>query len=388
MRNARFPSLAEAPLDDVLRLIRSEHVGPRTFFDLLHLHGTPAAALRQLEKLVAQGRLRKNIKPADPAAITREIRETEKAGAVLIPYGSRRYPPALLTLPDPPPLLIAAGNTDLLAETELLAMVGARNASENGCRYAALLADQLGGHGYGIVSGLARGIDAGAHAGALKHGTIGVIAGGIDTTYPPENRALYTAMREQGCILTEQPIGQQPFARAFPARNRIIAGMAQATLVIEATLRSGSLITARLAAEMGREVFAMPGFPLDPRCAGTNKLLKEGAQVLSGADDVVETLRGLPHFSLRESVSIAMEVPLAEMETQCTPEAVALPEEDLAARLLAGLGATPVLVDELLDSCQVSARDALAALLELELAGDIQRLPGNKVCRVFAEERI
>ncbi|MFT5540292.1 MAG: DNA processing protein, partial [Alphaproteobacteria bacterium] len=272
-----------------LRLIRSENVGPITFRQLMHRFGNAAAALDALPDLAKRGGAKRTIRLCSPGKAERELAALTQAGGQLIALGEASYPAPLAALPDAPPILSVRGDPQFLTQ-RIIAMVGARNGSANGVRFAEKLARDLGAAGFIIASGLARGLDAAAHRGALKSGTIAVVAGGVDVNYPRENTALYHDIVARGAVISEQPWGMQPTARHFPHRNRIVSGLALGTVVVEATLRSGSLITARLAGEQGREVLAVPGNPLDPRSQGTNGLIRDGATLIQGADDVLEAL--------------------------------------------------------------------------------------------------
>ena len=281
-----------------LRLIRSERVGPATYLQLLARFGSAEAAIEALPDLAARagGRMPRIIS-AD--AIEREIEAVERLGGRYLFLGTPAYPALLAEIDTPPPALIAQGVPALL-ERPLVALVGARNASAAACRFARALARSLGEAGQVVVSGLARGIDTAAHDGALATGTVAVIAGGIDIFYPPENEERQRAIAERGLLIAEQPPGTEPRARHFPHRNRIIAGLAQGTVVVEAAPNSGSLITARHAAEFGRDVMAVPGSPLDPRAQGCNLLIREGAILVQNAEDVLEAIRPLRLGPLRE----------------------------------------------------------------------------------------
>ena len=294
----------------------------------------------------------------------REIARVDKLGAKWLALGQGLYPRLLAEMEDAPPLLIAKGNLNLL-DRQAVAIVGARNASAAACRFARGLAHQLGQHGLVVVSGLARGIDSAAHDGALESGTVGVVAGGIDVFYPPENEARQTAMYERGLVLAEMPPGTEPRARHFPYRNRIIAGIAAGTVVIEAAPRSGSLITARLAAEAGREVMAVPGSPLDPRAQGCNQLIRDGATLIQNADDVVDAIR-LPATAVRAEAA-----PYEHHEEMNGDDALGLIEELL--------GPSPVPVDEIIRLSGAPSGAVQMALLELDLAGRLERHAGGKV---------
>jgi len=363
-----LPSLEGERLTDILRLIRTPGIGPVMFFQLLRRYGSMADAIAALPELSARGGRKTPLVAAAPEDIEKEIVLAQKFGARFIRYGETEYPPLLHMIPDPPPVLTIMGNTQLW-QRQSVGVVGARNASANGCAFAQKISSELGQAGTTIVSGLARGIDTYAHKGALATGTVAVIASGIDLIYPPENEKLTKEIRERGAVVTEQPFGQAPFAAAFPGRNRIIAGISQGTLIVEAAPKSGSLITARLANEQGRDVFAVPGHPLDPRAQGCNRLIKSGAQLVEEAADILHAL-ALPR------TQDMRELPLFDY----TPETLAEPAPELQERVLAQLSPTPVSIDYLRAQCQVTPGALFAALMELELAGRILRVPGGTVC--------
>lgn len=368
-RRAAPPAPAGAERLARLRLARTRQIGPVAFRVLLERFGDAQAALAALPELARRGGGRPPVPPS-PAAIEREMRAAGRLGARILVWGDPDYPGMLARIEDAPPALSCIGD-GLRAAGPCVAIVGARNASANGQRFAGILAAELAAAGVVVVSGLARGIDTAAHAGAGPAATIAVLATGIDIAYPPENAALQAAIgRDGGAVFAEMPPGTPPQAHLFPRRNRIVAGLCAAVVVVEATQRSGSLITARLALEQGREVLAVPGFPLDPRAAGPNALLRDGAAPATCAADI---LAALPPGAPR---------PAPE------PVAPALPEasseglhrtDDARDRLLAALGSAPAAVDELLRRCHLSAPSAQLAMLELELAGRIQRHPGNQV---------
>jgi DNA processing protein len=343
--------------------VRTPGIGPVTYRQLIARFGTPRAALAAVPDLARRGGGKA---PAlrSVADAEREIARVEKLGARFLALGQGLYPRLLAEMEDAPPLLIAKGNINLL-DRPAVAIVGARNASAAACRFARGLAHDLGCHDLVVVSGLARGIDSAAHDGALESGTIGVIAGGIDVFYPPENQARQEALFERGLVLAEMPPGIEPRARHFPYRNRIIAGIASGTVVVEAAPRSGSLITARLAAEAGREVMAVPGSPLDPRAQGCNQLIRDGATLVQTAADVVDELRPT---QARVASSTADYGPIAEE-----------PSEDVLGTVETLLGPSPVPVDELLRLSGASSGAVQMALLELDLAGRLDRHAGGKV---------
>jgi DNA processing protein len=324
-------------LIDSIRLVRSPGIGPVTFRQLIGRFGSPAEALAAVPDLARRG------------------------GRYLL-RGQGLYPRLLAELDDAPPLIVALGDLRLL-DRPLVAIVGARNASAAACRFARELAHQLGEQGVVVVSGLARGIDSAAHDGALPSGTIGVIAGGIDVVYPPENEARQKAVAERGLLVAEMPPGTEPRARHFPYRNRIIAGLSLGTVVVEAAPRSGSLITARLAAEAGREVMAVPGSPLDPRAQGCNGLIRQGATLVQNAADVLEAVRPM-------QPRVASPVEPFDGPTE---EGSALGDVE------ALLGVSPVVVDELIRQSGASSGAVQMALLELDLAGRLDRHAGGKV---------
>jgi DNA processing protein len=350
-------------LVDRLRLLRTPGIGPVTFRQLLMRFGTPSAALAAVPDLARRGGGKApSIRTRDDAE--REIAGVEKFGARFVALGQGLYPTLLAELDHAPPLLIAKGDLNLL-DRQSVAIVGARNASAAACRFARGLAHDLGQHDLVVVSGLARGIDSAAHDGALESGTIGVIAGGIDFFYPPENEARQRALYDQGLVLAEMPPGTEPRARHFPYRNRIIAGMSAGTVVVEAAPRSGSLITARLAAEAGREVMAVPGSPLDPRAQGCNQLIRDGATLIQNAADVVEAIRPFPS-----------RVRSAPDAYHSTPELNGDDAFDLIEELL---GPSPVPVDEIIRLSGAPSGAVQMALLELDLAGRLDRHAGGKV---------
>ncbi len=280
---------AEQDLLDRLRLIRSANIGPVTYFQLLARFGNAAAALAAIPQLAARSG-GKAPRIADLKDVAAEIDAVQRLGARYLFLGQGLYPSLLAEIDSAPPALIVRGDLSLI-ERPAIAIVGARNASAAACRFARDLARGLAEEGVLVVSGLARGIDSAAHQGALGGGTAGVIASGIDITYPPENKELQEQVATHGLLIAEQPPGREPLARHFPYRNRIIAGMALGTVVVEAAPKSGSLITARLAGEAGREVMAVPGSPLDPRAQGCNSLIRDGATLIQSVADVLETIR-------------------------------------------------------------------------------------------------
>ncbi len=344
-----------------LRLARTEKVGPVAFRQLLERFGAAERALQALPDLIRRGGGKGHALP-EPGRVEAEIEAGERIGARLIVLGDADYPEMLAATDPPPPILWTLGNADLLRRP-CMAIVGARIASAGGQRIARGLAQQLGEAGHVVVSGLARGIDGAAHLGALPTGTVAVLGGGVDDIYPPEHADLHRQVAEQGCVVSESPVGARAQAKDFPRRNRIISGLSRGVIVVEAELRSGSLITARLAAEQGRDVFAVPGSPLDPRSKGPNELLRQGAILCEGLEDV-EREFARPR-AIREPPA---------------PDFMDAPEDVDAAlieRVAALLSPTPTPRDELARAAGVSAGVVAAALLELSLAGRATLLPGG-----------
>lgn len=373
--NAKRKSLTEAERLDWLRLIRSENVGPITFHRLLERYGSAARALDALPELAARGGARR-IRIASKEDTGREMEQVAASGVQLIALTEEHYPPLLGQTEDAPPLIAVIGHPHLLVK-KALAVVGTRNASANGLGLAERLARDVGAEGYLIVSGMARGIDRAAHEGALDTGTAAVLAGGTDVIYPKENADIYQRIVDRGVALSEMPLGTKPQARHFPRRNRIISGMARGVLVVEATQKSGSLITARYAAEQNREVFAVPGSPLDPRNQGANQLIKEGAHLVQSAADIMEILSGLFQANLGEPQAVEK---IDENNLNLAPGDV----EAARGNLKKLLGPTPIAVDELIRRCQMSLAVVSMVLLELELAGRLERHPGNRVSTIGA----
>lgn len=370
---AAVPATPAARLD-WLRLARSRRVGPATFVRLLNETGSAALALDRLPGLAAGAGVR-DYRAATRAEAEAEIAAGEAAGARLLLLGAPEYPPALARVDDAPPVLWALGDPEL-ARRPAVALVGARNASALGRRMASQLARDLGAAGLVVASGLARGIDAAVHRAALATGTIAAQAGGIDVIYPPENAELAAEMAVRGLRLSEMPPGHAPRAQDFPRRNRIISGLALGVVVVEGALRSGSLITARNAADQGREVMAVPGNPLDARAGGCNALIRDGAVLVRNAEDVVEVLA--PHLAASERGPARQAVrDAAHASTgpaDASPTAAGVP-----GRLLSLLGPAPVEEDALTRDLGLPAAAVAAALLDLELEGRVLRHPGGKV---------
>lgn len=373
-----------APADqeklDWLRLARTENVGPITFYRLLEAYGSPAKVLNILPELAKRGGRAKPLKAYDIAAAEKEMSEIAKFGADIITAACPDYPAALSAIDDAPPVITVKGRRELLNQSSV-AMVGARNASLNGKKFASKLARDLGERRQIVISGLARGIDTAAHEGSLPTGTIAVVAGGIDDVYPEENTKLYEAICEQGIVIAESPFRQKPFAQSFPKRNRIVSGLSKAVIVVEATMRSGSLITARLAGEQGRDLYAVPGHPLDPRAEGPNHLIREGAILVRKADDVLEGLMNFNSTTLRDT-SFTQKT-FTGMDGGILAETIEQKDvEEISGLILSHLSYTPVTVDELIRACHVRSEEVQVVLLDLELAGRVKRLPGSKVSLV------
>ncbi|MER9893098.1 DNA-processing protein DprA [Mesorhizobium sp. M0119] len=364
------PRLSDRQRLSWLRLIRTPNVGPASFRDLINRFGSAEAALSMLPELMISGGAKKIARIPSIAETEAELETARRAGARFVGIGEADYPPLMKSMDHPPPLLAVRGNSAVF-RLPAVAIVGARNASLAGIKMARMLAADLGRDGYGIVSGLARGIDTAAHQGSLSTGTIGVLAGGLDLPYPPENAGLCDEIAERGgAIISEMPFGWQPRAQDFPRRNRLVAGAALGLVVVEAAQRSGSLISARLAGEMGRLVFAVPGSPLDPRAAGTNGLLKDGATLVTEAADITSAIAPLVGaWTPRTS-------PLEEPpDFSATPP----PREDDRDRVVEALGPTPVAVDEIIRHTGLHPAQVFMVLLELDLAGRLERHAGGNV---------
>ena len=362
---------------DYVRLARSRNVGPLGFRRLLDRFGTPARALQALPDMAARGGMRGyRLCSEEQAAL--EVERALNAGAQMLAPGRAGYPAALSHIPDAPAFLWALGRV-ALAETSSIALVGGRNASAVGLRMADAMGRELSAAGFAVVSGLARGVDAAAHKGALDApegaGTVAVVAGGVDVVYPPENAALTERIAAEGLILSEAPMGLQPQGRHFPRRNRIVSGLSRAVVVIEAAERSGSLITAQCAAEQGREVMAVPGAPMDPRAAGANALIRDGATLIRGAEDVIEALDDGAQ-PMRGGVEADGQGGLAEPASAFQRPAMGA---DAALRREVGqlLGLAPVEENELARLTGADLSALADALLELELAGRLDRRPGG-----------
>ncbi|WP_330084744.1 DNA-processing protein DprA [Methylocystis iwaonis] len=402
--------LSDEQLVDWLRLIRSENIGPRTFLALINRFGGAGAALEALPALAAKSLRGRVIRIAPRDDILREMDAAARMGVRFIPLCDPAYPLLLREIPDAPPVLSIRGAAETM-QRDGVALVGSRNASTAGLAFAERLARGLGREGYVIVSGLARGIDAAAHGASLETGTIAVLAGGQARPYPSEHEKLVAQIAERGLLVSEMPIEWEPRGRDFPRRNRIISGLSRATVVVEAARRSGSLITARFANEQGREIFAVPGSPLDPRAEGTNGLLRQGATLCARPEDVLEALAagggGGSAGSLFDMAGGADQGPFfEEFEALFAQEQIAsdnfalsqptadarehLPDADAnyaeltdpRERVMSLLGPTPVAIDDLIRTAGLSARDVQGALVELDLEGRLERHGANCVALV------
>lgn len=355
-----------------LRLIRTRNVGPKSFQALMELYGSAKSALEAIPHLSQKGG--EQIKPISESVAKKEIELSTKLGAEIVLACEEKYPHLLREIKDFPPVLTVQGQSACFG-LKSVAIVGSRNASSNGCKIAENMARELGKSKFLVTSGLARGIDTAAHNGALLSGTAAIVAGGIDVIYPPENKDLLHKIIENGAVVTEMPLGSVPKPQHFPRRNRIISGISVATVVVEANLRSGSLITSRFALEQDREVFGVPGSPLDPRCKGPNSLIKEGAYMAESAEDVINVLGNLNYMK-----------PSGLFDKACNDVYVSpyqrISEDDVdKARVIIHekLGASPTLVDDIISQTGIAANVVMVVLLELELAGNLERHSGNRV---------
>jgi DNA processing protein len=359
--------LSDSQRLDWLRLIRSENVGPRTFRSLVNHCGGAGAALAALPDLARRGGASAGLRVCTREEAEREMAAAQRIGARFAALGEADYPTYLQTVEDAPPLLAVRGRAEVL-RAPLIAIVGSRNASAAGAKMAERLARELGAAGFGVASGLARGIDAAAHRASLATGTVAVLAGGHDRVYPPEHAPLVDELVETGAAISEMPFGWEPRARDFPRRNRLISGVALGVVVIEAAKKSGSLITARMALEQNREVFAVPGSPLDPRAEGSNGLLKQGAVLVTEVEDIISVLR-----------PIVGHLPEQPIEEPAPTTPADEPEANARARIIGLLGPTPVAIDDLIRLSGCSPAVVQTTLLELELAGRLDRQRGGLV---------
>ena len=348
-----------------LRLLRTETIGTSTFHAIIGRFGSAEKAIQHWSSIARRLRKQGSVALTSAQAAEQELEVVNSYGARLLAHDEPEYPAPLAAIDSPPPLLAAKGNLSLLS-SPTAAVVGSRNASAVGQKFAREISRELGEAGFVTVSGLARGIDTSAHHGSLEHGTVAVMAGGLNVVYPPENAKLHAEISERGVLVSEVQFGQTPTAQHFPRRNRIISGLAMGVLVVEATLNSGSLITARLAGEQGREVFAVPGSPLDPRARGTNALLRQGAVLTESADDILSVLQ--PGLQRREAPTVGNSSAKAPLDTS-----------DLQREILARLSPTPVELNELIRVTSAHPAAVSAALMDLEFAGLLTRHPGQRV---------
>ncbi len=352
-----------------LRLLRSRKVGVATFHRLIGEHGTAQNALVALPEVARSAGIT-GYEICPPGVIDAEIKAAKAANARLLCLGTEEYPDWLAKIPDAPPMLWAIGDSSLLTRS-IIALVGARNASSLGTRMARFLAHDLGEQGYVIASGLARGVDTAAHLASLKTGTIAVMAGGVDVIYPPENTNLAQDIARQGLRISEQPMRMAPQARHFPSRNRIISGLAQAVVVVEAAAKSGSLITARDALDQGRDVMAVPGHPFDGRAAGCNMLIRDGAQLIRGADDVIAALPERIEARCPQG-DLLTDLPAPPPQKRDLKQTAALHQQ-----ILKRLGPSPIAEDQLIRDLSAPAGHVGPALTDLELDGKIERRSGG-----------
>ncbi|HEY6629870.1 MAG TPA: DNA-processing protein DprA [Rhizobiaceae bacterium] len=368
-KQAEAPRLSDRQRLNWLRLIRTPNVGPATFRDLVNRFGSAEAALEILPEMALAGGAGRAMRIPSIGEAEAELEMAAKHGAAFIGIGEPDYPPLLKRMDHPPPLLAVKGEPAVFSLPPV-AIVGARNASLAGVKMARMLAAELGRLGYGVVSGLARGIDTASHEGSLATGTVAVLAGGLDRPYPPENIGLLEEIVSRGAAVSEMPFGWEPRPQDFPRRNRIVAGLSLGLVVVEAAKKSGSLISARLAGEMGRLVFAVPGSPLDPRAAGANGLLKDGAILVTDVSDIVEAIAPLTGSSIQ--LPPKLEEP---PDFGSTPP----PQDGDRERVIEALGPTPVGVDEIIRHTGLHPAQVFMILLELDLAGRLERHSGGSV---------
>ncbi|MCF6327251.1 MAG: DNA-processing protein DprA [Devosiaceae bacterium] len=377
------PPMNKSQLISWLRLIRSSNVGPTTFRQLINRFGSANAALEILPELTLRGGAKSAPKICSIEQAENEIEQLDSIGARLVSISDADYPFLLKHIHSPPPLLAIAGQLPR-NDNKSLAIIGARNASASGRKLAQTIAEDLGEQGYMVISGLARGIDFAAHSGAIKTGTVAVFAGGIDQIYPKENINLAEQILDTGgALVSEMAFGSMPRAKDFPRRNRLVSGMSRGVLVIEAALRSGSLITARYGLEQDREIFAIPGSPMDPRAAGTNRLIRDGAKLVTGASDILEEFElgeNSPDLFLSEEGvgDDLLPADLAEISSKIQNEASAGDHQTV----LNSLSVTPVAIDDLINATSLSAPIVQTILLELDLAGRIERSSGQLVALI------
>lgn len=357
-----------------IRLCRTQNISKNIFFNLLKIFGNVDEALANVEEFSLKGGLKKPIKIADEKSAILELNNCQKIGAQIICFIEPEYPKLLREIPDPPPIITIRGNSDLLS-CDIMSIVGPRNASTNGCKFAGKIATELGKAGLIIASGMARGIDRAAHLGSLESGTIAVIAGGIDNIYPPENKDLYNQIIQKGVVISENPFGSMPKGGNFPRRNRIISGVSLGVVIVEATLKSGTLITARFALEQNRDIFAVPGSPFDPRSQGTNRLIKQGAKLVEDVNDILDEIdnlrsRNFGTIEFREKEFFEF----SGFDIKIISDS----EIDEARKLiLQKINYSSISLDELIYQLQIPAQIANIVLVQLELAGRVEYKNGK-----------
>ncbi len=359
-----------------LQLIRTGNIGPATYHALMEQFGNAEQAISALPELVARGHRKKHYDTPNSSNIEQEIANIQAIGGRVLFHDDEEFPNLLRHIDPAPPVIMVLGDVSILGKPSL-AIVGARNGSANGLRIAGNLAAQLGSNGYTIVSGMARGIDGAAHKGALSTGTCAVLAGGVDNIYPPDNKDLYAEIQASGCIISEMPLGYQGRAKDFPRRNRLISGLSLGTIVVEAALRSGSLITARFALEHSREVFAVPGSPLDPRTRGANSLIKQGAHLVENVEDVLNVLEQFPN-----KIKVSSESVLTPNLNGPSTVDLLIDKENLSVwrdKVINLLSPSPIEVDDLIRLSGAPPGAVHSLLLEIDIAGQLDRQPGQRV---------
>jgi DNA processing protein len=358
---------------DIIKLARSENIGPVTYKQLLNLYGSATNALKAIPQLAEKGGRISKVNITPNHLVEEELKAAQKYGAKLIAYKTKDFPQSLYPIDSSPAFFWYLGDDTLLHKNSI-AIVGARNASVAGRKFASILANDLGKAGYVITSGLARGIDEAAHKSSLQYGTIAVVAGGLDIIYPPEHKDLYHQVAQYGAIISEMPFATEPQARLFPRRNRIISGLSLGVIIVEAAFKSGSLVTANFALEQGKEVFAVPGSPLDPRSTGPNSLIKNGATLVQSSDDVLNALQYIQDYKLKQS---SYNLEKTTLSTQAMPTEQTLNHARQHIKEL--LSPVPISIDELANETQIPVSIIQIILLELELAGRLERHIGGTI---------